>query len=314
MFPTVQRLADPYWRKETAQLGIDVDESAAVTGNMVSVDFRARTKPFSALTREGQERRVGTALVTAPLSNYVSVASGHVLAAVAGTTAAWLPYEIALSRNVALIDYPSDIILPSHSFQHDVFHGNLDRVYTLVGDNTVPTLFGGPYVQSGWTNCFSQEAPTQGTIFCFTYSIPLSRQVAESHNVESLIDAIGALPNIGQIVSERLRALALLRQEEADASGMSVDSLLGLYLALSGVSDLALPSITLTGDGNLYATWRIDRERVFSAHFLGKDEARYVLIRPDPRDSSRTLRSTGSVPADSVFKLPETSAARWAFT
>lgn len=307
--PIAQRQPDPYWRKEVAQFGIDVaevGESAAATGDIVSVDFRARTKAFNMLSQEREYRRPGA------IADQFNVTSGQVLATVAGTTA-WLPYEMALSRGVAQIDYPSHILLPSHTYHHDVFQWHWDRVYTLAGEESTSVLFGGHHGHGGWISCFSEEAPTQEATFCFAFSVPLSRSFEGSKNTEALIDAIGALPNIGQPISARLRELVFLRREEPDASEMSAGSLFGFYLALYGMPNLELPRITLTGDGNLYVAWKVGRGNIFSVQFLPENEARYALIRPDPHDPSRTLRSTGSVPADSVFKLPETSAARWAF-
>lgn len=315
----VRRRAEPYWRKEVAHTGLeaaDIGESAAATGGIVAVNFKARARTPSSNTSQPLDlhhtrttaARLGPIDVSAQPSNQFNVASGHVLTTVAGT-AAWVPYESTISRGVAQLDDPNSMVLPVEANFHEVAASPWDRLYTQFDEVVGP--YGSDSGQAGWVSCFSEEAPTQQGAYCIAFSVPLPRAFTLS-GMESAIQSMRLIPDIGEAIADRLRELRALRSEESDAASMSVDSIWGLHLALNGAARVELPRISLTADGNIYATWRARNQSVFSVHFLSQREARYALIRPDPQNRGTMLRSSGSAPADAVFRVPETAAATWA--
>lgn len=130
---------------------------------------------------------------------------------------------------------------------------------------------------------------------------------------ESIIREIAAIPGYGPPVSNRLRELRLQQGEDPESAEMSIESMTSFVAFLHSVRGIRLPSLSLTPDGNIYASWR-KRDRVFSAEFRSNGLATYVLFRPAPGKAGSRLRSTGSTPAGQLLSIPETSPALWAFS
>lgn len=130
---------------------------------------------------------------------------------------------------------------------------------------------------------------------------------------ETIIREIAAIPGCGLPVSNRLRELRLQQGDDPESAEMSVESMASFVAFLHSVRGIRLPSLSLTPDGNIYASWR-RRDRVFSAEFRSDGLARYVLFRPAPGDLGSILRSAGSAPANRLLSIPETSPAVWAFS
>ena len=129
---------------------------------------------------------------------------------------------------------------------------------------------------------------------------------------ESIIREIAAIAGYGPPVSNRLRELRLQQGEDPESAEMSIESMASFVAFLHSVRGIRLPSLSLTPDGNIYASWR-KRDRVFSAEFRSGGLATYVLFRPAPGGTGSKLRSAGSAPAVQLLSIPETSPAVWAF-
>lgn len=134
-----------------------------------------------------------------------------------------------------------------------------------------------------------------------------------TRNFESIIREIAATPGCGPAVSNRLRELRLQQSEDSESAEVSIESLKSFVAFLHSVRGIRLPSLSLTPDGNIYASWR-KYDRVFSAEFRSGGLATYVLFRPALGGTGSKLRSTGSVPAGQLLSIPETSPAVWAFS
>lgn len=126
------------------------------------------------------------------------------------------------------------------------------------------------------------------------------------------IQAIKELPGIGEQIGRRLEQLEEILKDDGEKA-ISQASLESFLAALRSYANLKLPKITLTPDNNIYAAWRDGSGRVFSAHFLPENSVRFVILRPDPVDEPHEIRSTGTVPANRLFGVNETSAATWVF-
>jgi hypothetical protein len=128
----------------------------------------------------------------------------------------------------------------------------------------------------------------------------------------SAVAAIRSVPRIGPAIAERLQFLDQQHQEEdPDAGGLSPGSSYAFLSFLRAFTDLKLPSISLTPDGAIYASWREPGGRTFSVHFLSTGEAKYVLFRPAPNAGAQKIRSSGSAPANMLLNIAETSPAYW---
>ena len=117
-----------------------------------------------------------------------------------------------------------------------------------------------------------------------------------------------------EILAHQLITLFNFAKEERPASpGISVNSLSNFYDFLKLNKNVRTPSLSLSPDHNIYASWRAEN-RKFSAHFLPDGDIRIVLFKPNNRHPDRKIRVTGTVTSDTLTKIiaPE-NLSDWVF-
>ena len=122
---------------------------------------------------------------------------------------------------------------------------------------------------------------------------------SEEDQVKELIFRIRTSKSIPfrQTLANRLLTLFYDAKEEDSASlGISAGSLRNFYKFLLLHSNLKCPTISLTPDYNIYASWRCEQKRIFSVHFLPTNrDARFVIFIPNVRHPERQIRISGAV-------------------
>ncbi|MCP5002895.1 MAG: hypothetical protein GY941_02945 [Planctomycetes bacterium] len=110
-----------------------------------------------------------------------------------------------------------------------------------------------------------------------------------------------------EILANRLLTLFNDAKEEDPASfGIAVDSLRNFYNFLHLHTNLKYPSISLTPDDNIYASWRDEQNKVFSVLFLPNGEdARFVIFKPNNRHPKRQIRISGTATTDILIETVE---------
>lgn len=83
-------------------------------------------------------------------------------------------------------------------------------------------------------------------------------------------------------LAERIDALLAAFQDDGDGVPASANSLRGLLSFLEAHPALNYPSITLTPNGDFYASWKKARTHVFSIQFLDNGQVRFVVLRAEP--------------------------------
>lgn len=125
---------------------------------------------------------------------------------------------------------------------------------------------------------------------------------SEEEQVKELIFRIRTSKSISfrQTLANRLLTLFYDAKEEDSASlGISAGSLRNFYKFLLLHSNLKCPTISLTPDYNIYASWRGEQKRIFSVHFLPTNgDARFVIFIPNVRHPERQIRISGAVTTD----------------
>mgnify|MGYP001600217403 CR=1 FL=1 len=124
---------------------------------------------------------------------------------------------------------------------------------------------------------------------------------SEDEQVQELIFQIKTSLTIPcrQKLANRLLALFKDAKEEApDSPGISVGSLRYFYYFLQSHIDLKYPTISITPEYNIYASWRDDKKRVFSVHFLPNGDVRFVIFKPNNRHPERKIRISGTATTD----------------
>ena len=127
-------------------------------------------------------------------------------------------------------------------------------------------------------------------------------------NVQDLIFQIKTsqvIPN-GESIATRLLVLFYdAKEEDPSSSGISDVSLRNFYNFLISLKSHAMvkrPSISLTPDQNIYASWRLGEGRLFSIHFLPGRDVRFVVFRPNEKHPGQQIRVSGTATADTLME------------
>jgi hypothetical protein len=127
----------------------------------------------------------------------------------------------------------------------------------------------------------------------------------EEDQVQELIFQIRKSLSIRYHESLANRLLTLFNdaKEEGSASlGIAVGSLRNFYNFFRLHTNLKCPTISLTPDYNIYASWRGEQNRVFSVHFLPNGDARFVIFKPNDRHPERQIRLSGITTTDILME------------
>ena len=127
----------------------------------------------------------------------------------------------------------------------------------------------------------------------------------EEDQVQELIFQIRKSLSITYHESLANRLLTLFndaKEEDSTSLGISVGSLRNFYNLFRLHTNLKCPTISLTPDYNIYASWRGEQNRVFSVHFLPNGDARFVIFRPNNRHPGRQIRLSGIATTDVLME------------
>lgn len=92
------------------------------------------------------------------------------------------------------------------------------------------------------------------------------------------------------------------KEEDPYGPGISAGSLRNFIKLLQLHANLKYPSISLTPEYNIYASWRDEQNRVFSVHFLPNGDARFVIFKPNYRHPERKIRISGTTTTDILME------------
>ena len=92
------------------------------------------------------------------------------------------------------------------------------------------------------------------------------------------------------------------KEEDPDCLGIAAESLRNFYNFFRLHTNLKCPTISLTPDYNIYASWRGEQNRVFSVHFLPNGDARFVIFKPNDRHPGRQIRLSGLATTDVLME------------
>lgn len=109
-----------------------------------------------------------------------------------------------------------------------------------------------------------------------------------------------ALPSryADRLTSRLNEVLADVREERPDGPWISIDSLLRFYEFLVANPRLAYPRLSVTPNGDLYARWRENERRLFSAEFLPSGDVRFVIFKPNRKHENKVVRLSGLTTVD----------------
>lgn len=103
-------------------------------------------------------------------------------------------------------------------------------------------------------------------------------------------------------LSESLNHLLMaVKEENPQGPWIATESLTSFCDFIKANSSLTCPEIALTPDGNIYASWRADRRRLFSTQFMPNGDVRFVVFKPNVMHEDKVVRLSGSTTADALF-------------
>ena len=138
----------------------------------------------------------------------------------------------------------------------------------------------------------------------------------QDDQVQALIQQIKktkVISNHERIANKLLALFNIAKEEDPTSPGIAADSLINFYDFLQLYTNIKNPTLSLSPDYNIYASWR-SKEKLFSAHFLQNGELRFVLFKPNKRHPKRKIRISGTATSDTLMEIttPE-SLNGWVF-
>jgi hypothetical protein len=119
----------------------------------------------------------------------------------------------------------------------------------------------------------------------------------EESQIQELIFRIRTSPSISckELAN---RFLALFNDAKEEGVSIAIDSFRDFYSFLRLNPNLQCPTISLTPEYNIYASWKTDQNRLFSLHFLSNGDVRFVIFKQNERHPERQIRVSGSATID----------------
>lgn len=128
---------------------------------------------------------------------------------------------------------------------------------------------------------------------------------SEDEQVQELIFRIKTsffIPYSERLANRLVTLFKDAKEEDPTCPGISVGSLRYFYNFLQLHTNLKCPTISLTPEYNIYASWRDDQKRVFSVHFLPNGDVRFVIFKPNDRHPERKIRISGITTTDFLME------------
>lgn len=124
----------------------------------------------------------------------------------------------------------------------------------------------------------------------------------EEDEIQELIFRIRMFPSIScKELGDRL--LALLNDAKEEEASIDIDSLRNFYSFFQINTDIKCPTISLTPENNIYASWKSEQNRVFSVHFLANGSVRFVIFKPNDRHPEQQIRFSGTATSDILREM-----------
>ena len=126
----------------------------------------------------------------------------------------------------------------------------------------------------------------------------------EDESEEEIIWRVGttlAVPYRISLVSRLSELQKAVQEEELDGRGISAKSLQHFIELLNAYRALRCPTVSVTPDRNIYASWKSGSDRLFSVHFLQDGKVRFVIFCPNDKRPGETIRLSGTATVDVIL-------------
>lgn len=152
---------------------------------------------------------------------------------------------------------------------------------------------------------------TLGALVAFGQGGSMASQqppTAEDETVEEIIWRVGttlSVPYRTRLASRLSDLQKAVQDEELDGRGIMAKSLQHFIELLKAYPTLKCPTISVTPERNIYASWKAGSNRVFSVNFLPDGNVRFVIFRPNDKHPADTIRLSGTATLDVLMSIVE---------
>ena len=136
----------------------------------------------------------------------------------------------------------------------------------------------------------------------FTQSDLVSTRDDQTQELIHQIRKSSFVPNQESLANQLSDLFNFAKEERPTSPGIAVNSLNSFFDFIKLHANIRIPSLSLSPDHNIYASWRAEN-RIFSAHFLPDRDIRFVLFKPNNRHPKRKIRVTGTVTGDTLTEI-----------
>jgi hypothetical protein len=148
-----------------------------------------------------------------------------------------------------------------------------------------------------------------GTLATFGQGSSMATQqppTIEDESVEEIIWHVGTTLSVGyraKLTSRLSELQKAVQEEELDSGGITVRSLKYFIELLRAHPALRCPAVSVTPDRNIYASWKLGSDHVFSIHFLPDGKVRFVIFCPNEKHPGESIRLSGTATVDVVMSI-----------
>ncbi|OHE56154.1 MAG: hypothetical protein A2Z47_06640 [Thermodesulfovibrio sp. RBG_19FT_COMBO_42_12] len=111
-----------------------------------------------------------------------------------------------------------------------------------------------------------------------------------------------SIPYRERLINRLLTLFNDAKEEDSTSLGISIGSLRNFYNFLRLHPNLKYPRISLSPDCNIYVSWRINQNHVFSIYFLSEKDAVFVVLKPNEAHPDRQIRVSGTITTDILME------------
>lgn len=203
-------------------------------------------------------------------------------------------FSFAQEENIAYGNQSIEDIFPPVS--QDTWESvRLDRTYTITPHSGIMVIVNLNESRTRISYCSENEDP-------FTQADLLNKEEEQVQELIFRIRVSTSIPYRQNLANRLITLFNDAKGEDPTSLGIAAGSLRNFYNFLRLHPNLKYPTISLTPDYNIYASWRNGQKRVFSVHFLPNGDVRFVIFKPNDRHTERQIRISGIITADILME------------
>jgi len=128
------------------------------------------------------------------------------------------------------------------------------------------------------------------------------RDLLKEKNLQNLIFLIRMFKFLPSRETITKRLLELMDDAIEENSLISIESIRNFYNFIRSNPELKNPTISLSPDFFIYASWKGVQGKLFSILFLPEGETRFVIFKPNDLHTEKKIRISGTVTTDRLMK------------